>query len=105
MEDKGFRNCINCIRSINGNFTIPSRQNVADRLPNVAAQARANLYNILQNQCNYYSASSDLWTSRNKDAYISFTIHYLIEDFRMKSWLLEVKHIPGKHTEIAIASE
>ena len=105
VEDKGFRRYVDYIKSIRGSIKVPSRQVIAERVPAVTSHARSILHQKLQNQCKFYSASSDIWTLRAKDSYISFTIHYITDDFFMKSWLLEVRHLPGKHTGIAIASE
>ncbi|EGZ17806.1 hypothetical protein PHYSODRAFT_499600, partial [Phytophthora sojae] len=58
---------------------------------------------VSDDECDFYSASSDIWTSIKCESFISLTVHYLDSLFNMKSWTLEVTSIPGKHDGEAIA--
>ena len=49
--------------------------------------------------------TSDLWTSRNNDAYISLTIHYVDKGFRLKRFLISCSPFPGQHTGQLIAEK
>jgi hypothetical protein len=44
------------------------------------------------------ACTSDIWSSKSMMAFMALTIHFLIEDFNMKSFTLEVEQIEGKHT-------
>eukprot|EP00741_Cyanophora_paradoxa_P008588 tig00000139_g8313.t1 len=46
--------------------------------------------------------TSDVWTSVARRAYISFTIHWLDEDFNLHSRCLEVKRFISPHTAVRI---
>ena len=62
------------------------------------------LRDIIANEAYYYCTTTDIWTSRMLTAFICFTIHYLTEDFTMKSWNIVVQKIPQKHTGDRIAN-
>ena len=46
--------------------------------------------------------TSDIWTTRNQDAFIDVTIHYVISSFELKNKLLDSKHFPERQTEYEI---
>ena len=48
-----------------------------------------------------FAMTTDIWSSRANDSYISYTFHYIVDDghdFIMKSHLLEVLEFPDSHT-------
>ncbi|XP_065642554.1 E3 SUMO-protein ligase ZBED1-like [Hydra vulgaris] len=46
--------------------------------------------------------TSDLWTSRAQDSYISWTFHAIDENWRLHHWTPHVQQFPGRHTGILI---
>lgn len=52
-----------------------------------------------------FSFTTDIWTSRAMDPYISFTVSYVTDQFRLKSFALENKHFPGSHTADRVLEE
>ncbi len=53
----------------------------------------------------FFSCTTDLWTSRARHAYVSLTVHYLNDNFRLCTHLLEVKEFDEAHTGFHIAEE
>ena len=49
-----------------------------------------------------FSFTTDIWTSRKMDAYISFTVAYLTSEFKLCTASLEQQQITGSHTADAI---
>jgi hypothetical protein len=47
--------------------------------------------------------TTDIWTSRNNDPFLSLTLHYVTKDFVLKKFSLEHKHLLGRHTGAYIA--
>ena len=45
-----------------------------------------------------YSFTTDLWTSRAQDPFISFCLSYVSPEFELKTFALENKPFPGEHT-------
>ena len=46
----------------------------------------------------YFSITTDIWSSQAKHNYIAVTIHYLTESFELQSHLIETKHFDEVHT-------
>ncbi|KAH7955965.1 hypothetical protein HPB52_005298 [Rhipicephalus sanguineus] len=44
------------------------------------------------------SLTSEMWTSRSNQSYISLTCHYLTSNFEMRSFALENRSVTGSHT-------
>ncbi|RLN96681.1 hypothetical protein BBJ28_00026154 [Nothophytophthora sp. Chile5] len=106
VEDPGFLNYVKFVNSVSKEVRIPSRQTVTTRIRSNAAELRASLSLRLaaKSECDYFSASSDIWTSMTAESYMSLTLHYVDENFNMNGWTLEVVSLPGKHDALSIGS-
>lgn len=102
-SDKYFRKYSRYINSVCGRVNIIKPWKTRERVEVIAAELRETLKEKVSAECDYYSASSDIWTSRSKLAFICLTLHYLDTLFKMHSWVLEVKLLPGKHDAYHIA--
>ncbi|KAI2646843.1 E3 SUMO-protein ligase ZBED1 [Labeo rohita] len=51
----------------------------------------------------YFATTTDLWSSRTMEPYMSLTIHYIDGDFTIKSRWLQTSFFPQDHTGDAIA--
>lgn len=54
-------------------------------------------------QSNYFSATSDIWSSIGLFPYISLTVHYVSVDWTLESRVLETYPMPEDHTGVNIA--
>ncbi|MBN3296944.1 ZBED1 protein, partial [Amia calva] len=54
-------------------------------------------------QVDFYTSTTDLWSSRTTEPYMSFTVHFLTEDFELKTHCLGVVYFPESHTSEIIA--
>jgi hypothetical protein len=91
------------LNRVRGRVLVPKAWKIRERVGVIAENIREALKEELGLECEFYSASSDIWTGRNKAAFICCTIHYVDREFRMHNWVLEVKSLPGKHDANAIA--
>ena len=53
-------------------------------------------------QVDYMGMTTDMWTSRSKDGYISITAHYISP--QMMHHNLQSSHFPGTHSALNIAT-
>lgn len=51
----------------------------------------------------YFATTTDLWSSRTMEPYMSLTIHYIDGNFAMKSRCLQTSFFPQDHTGESIA--
>jgi hypothetical protein len=57
---------------------------------------------IIKSNINYFSATTDVWSSRTTDSFMAITLHGLTDNFSMINLTLEVKPLQGKHTGTSI---
>ncbi len=53
--------------------------------------------------CDGLGASTDMWTSRSNDCYMSSTIHFINKHFELKKFVLACQPFNGQHTAAALA--
>ncbi len=100
MTNPGFANMI---RSLDKRYVIPSRTYFSQvAIPGLYDKCKAQVETELS-QVKYYAATTDLWSSRTTEPYISLTIHFIDEDFQLKSRCLQTAFFPEDHTSENIA--
>ncbi len=99
VEGRGFRELMALLEP---QYQVPSRttfsRSVIPDLYNKVRRSAAT--EILEDFADIpaYSFSTDLWTSRAQDPFISFCLSYISPDFELKMKPLENKPFPGEHT-------
>ena len=56
----------------------------------------------IHREMNYFSTTTNLWSSRRMTALMALTLHYLTEDFQMRDFTLEASPVEGNHTSTMI---
>lgn len=51
----------------------------------------------------FFSSTTDLWSSRTLHPYMSYTIHYIDQEWEMRSYCLQTAFLPSDHTGDNIA--
>jgi hypothetical protein len=52
----------------------------------------------LQNDVKYFSATTDIWSSKTMESFMALTLHALTEDFEVINLMLAVDPLRGRHT-------
>ena len=68
----------------------------------IADPIKEQLCKELESQ--YLALTTDLWTSNATEAYLTVTAHYIDDNWRMVSRVLQTHEMPERHTGINIAS-
>ena len=50
----------------------------------------------------YFAATTDMWSGRTREAFISLTVHYLTTDFTQRNFAVEVSPVRGRHIAVNI---
>ena len=68
---------------------------------------KAKKESILQelHSCRAFGFTTDMWTSRSTHSYVSFTVHFITDEYHLKHYLLETKEFTQSHTAQNIAEE
>jgi hypothetical protein len=79
-------------------YTLPGRKYFSQTaVPSMYNSARERLKSELMSEMEYFALTSDLWSSRTSDPYMSLTVHYIDSKWNLKAWCLETHFTPEDH--------
>lgn len=96
----GFKNLI---LTLDKRYRIPSRTFFTQAIQNMYLKCRKKVEAELK-EVKYYATTTDMWSSRTTEPYQSLTVHFICEDFELKSRCLQTSYFPTDHTGENIAS-
>ena len=83
---------------------IPHRKTFTERtLPAMYSSLRENCIRPLVSSAKHFALTTDCWTSRADQAFIGVTIHFITEDFQLKSFALTNEELPVSHNAANLA--
>ncbi|KAL4126349.1 hypothetical protein QTP88_010571 [Uroleucon formosanum] len=94
VENKGFRSFISTIEPL---YSIPLRKSITTRIEKMYIDKSKSIKNIIEN-INYISLTTNGWTSRAIDSYLTFTAHYFYDNWKLYSVTLSIEEIQESHT-------
>ena len=101
VEDSGFRAFINVL---DPRYVPPSRRSIMrEHLPQLYASTKGKLMDELA-KIEWCSLSTDLWTSRAAEGYLTLTCHYITCEWQLRSIVLETTNVSVRHTSENLAS-
>ncbi|KAI2644978.1 zinc finger BED domain-containing 1-like protein [Labeo rohita] len=100
VAKEGFKKMI---RTLDRRYVIPSRTYfsqvaIKELYEKCKSKIEAELSHV-----EYYATTTDLWSSRTTEPYMSLTVHFITEDFELKSRCLQTAFFPESHTAENIA--
>ncbi|XP_069800972.1 E3 SUMO-protein ligase ZBED1-like [Dendropsophus ebraccatus] len=100
VEHKGFKRLM---KTIDRRYIVPSRKYFSQTaIPNMYQTFRKKVSDELKT-VHYFAATSDLWSSRTMEPYLSFTVHYIDDEWKLQNRCLETAYFPVDHTSEMIA--
>ena len=101
VEKEGFRQMVKVFDS---RYQLTSRNYFSHTaIPTLYTNVRDHVIEDLH-QAHFFSATTDLWSSVGIEPYISFTIHYIDDSWKLRSKCLQTLFMPQDHTGLNIAS-
>ncbi|GFR84459.1 zinc finger BED domain-containing protein 4 [Elysia marginata] len=102
VEDKWFRNLL---RILDSRYQLPSRRTVTRTLlPELYKQEKARVKGLLDTS-DSVSLTTDIWTSRRTQAFITVTAHFVSNDWKLHSVVLATVRMTESHTAVNIKDE
>ena len=91
----GFKNLL---RTLDRRFQIPSRTYFSQvAIPQLYTESREKVVTELKN-VDYYATTTDMWSSRTTEPYLSLTVHFVNDNFELKSRCLQIHaYFPTDH--------
>ena len=101
VERKGFRQMLHVL---DPRYNLPSRRHFTDiEIPRLFSKIKNEVLCTLK-KSKYYAGTTDLWTSTANHPYLSFTIHFIDNDWKLQSFCLDTVPLFDDHTGQNIAN-
>ena len=99
VEDEGFQSLLHVL---NPRYQLPSRKSTMRMLPEAYNKKVGEIKKEIS-QVSHVALTSDLWTSRTTESYITITCHFLSATWQLRSLVLETLKFNLNHTAEHIA--
>ena len=100
VDGTGFNQLLNCVEP---GYVVPSRTFVMNSLKQRYAAMKHTLQESFR-LCDNLALTTDIWTSRTTQAYVTITAHYITEEWKIQSYVLCTCEMAERHTSINIAT-
>ena len=102
VENRAFRQLLH---KMDPRYTIVSRKHMTyNLLPELYNSEKVKLLDKLK-QVDHVSVTTDCWTSRTVDPYMTVTVHFVDQNWQINSRVLSTTKVEGSHTGEKIADE
>ena len=93
VEKQGFKKLI---KILDPRYVLPGRKYFSHTaLPKMYAECREKVEEALQRDLTYFASTTDLWSSRTSEPYISLTIHYIDKEWNLQNKCLQTSFLAG----------
>lgn len=100
VENEGFKKLIGVL---DPRYELPGRKHFSlTALPQLYAECREMVERQLQT-VSFFATTSDMWSSRTSEPYMSLTIHFIDKDWNLQSKALQTAYFPEDHKGEVIA--
>ncbi|XP_035234690.1 zinc finger BED domain-containing protein 1-like [Anguilla anguilla] len=100
VEKQGFKKLMSVI---DAKYALPGRKYYSKKsLPQLYAECRGKLEEQLRN-VTHFTTTTDMWSSRTSEPYMSLTIHYVDKEWNLQSRCLQTAYSLDDHTAEIIA--
>ncbi|GAA6081512.1 zinc finger BED domain-containing protein 1-like [Tachysurus ichikawai] len=105
VERSGFKHLVKTLdRSEVKRYTVPSQSHFSKTaLPDMYKTCWKNVAELKNVQ--HFAATSDLWSSRTMDPFLSLTLHYIDDDWKLHQRCCETAYFPADHMADMIAQD
>jgi len=102
VDKPGFRTMV---QTFNPRYQLPTRKHFTKvAVPALVSDVKGTIQEKIQSkQVDYFSATTDLWTSAAGHPYMTFTVHFINDNWELKSHCLQTHYLPVDHTGTNIA--
>ena len=97
VEDKGFNKFVHLL---DPKYQLPSRRSLMRKMPAKYDVVRQEVKDEL-NHASAVCLTTDIWTSRISQSYMTVTCHFIDNSWQLKSYVLETFHLKTQQKNIA----
>ena len=100
VEKPGFRSMI---KKLDSRYEIPSRAHFSRSIiPDLYTSTKQKVTQEIAG-LKFFAATTDMWSSIGMIPYMSFTLHFINEEWQLKSFVLSTSYLPKNHTAEVLA--
>ncbi|XP_076284838.1 E3 SUMO-protein ligase ZBED1-like [Lasioglossum baleicum] len=104
VQQKGFRELLSAAEP---RYQIPcrttfSRSVIPEMYKKRRKEVQEEIYADMHNGTTVFALTTDGWTSRAVQSYLSLTLHYTTTNFEIRRYMLNLHYLPKSHTSIYI---
>ncbi|XDV25933.1 hypothetical protein PO909_029757 [Leuciscus waleckii] len=101
VEKEGFKQMI---KTLDPRYEMPSRKYFSQvAIPNLYQKHRAKIETDLATVL-HFAATTDMWSSRTMEPYLSLTVHFISDEWVLLSHCLQTSYFPDDHTGELLAA-
>ena len=102
VDKPGFRAML---YKFNPRFQLPTRKHFTKvAIPSLVSQVRDKIEGLIAGrELEYFSTTTDLWTSVSGDPYITLSCHFIDSNWVIKTYCLQTHYLLEDHTAINIS--
>ena len=94
------------LRAFEPRYVPPDRKTITQHyIPGMYKRERTKIMNAMAQGVEYYASTTDAWTSRATESYVTHTVHYINKIWKLCSHLLETAELQEEHSAINLADE
>ncbi|XP_051567264.1 E3 SUMO-protein ligase ZBED1-like [Myxocyprinus asiaticus] len=102
VQNVGFKRLIH---TLDARYDLPSRKYFSNTtIPHMYSECRQRIAAELKHG-EFFATTSDFWSSRTAELYLSLTIHFIDDDWKLKSACFQTNYCPEDHTGELIAHD
>ncbi|KAK9523273.1 hypothetical protein VZT92_019675 [Zoarces viviparus] len=91
------------VKTLDPRYVMPGRKYFSKTaIPMLYEQHRSKLEAELRKVA-HFSTTTDLWSSRTMEPYLSITVHFISDDWELRNHCLQTSYFPDDHTGEIIA--
>ena len=101
VSGDGFRQLLNTIEP---GYQVPSHTHITKICRQIFQTTKEELRKTLEGQP-HVALTTDIWTSRATQAYLTITAHFITAEWKMGSAVLQTQEMPERHTGVHISEK
>ena len=102
VDGGGFQQLLHYIEP---GYKVPSKPFITTTCHRLYTSMKESLLEILSSTDVHVAITTDSWTSRAIQSYLTVTAHYITSDWKLESKVLQTREMPERHTALNIAEK
>jgi len=95
VESKYFIDYTNLLKK---NYKLPNRKQLRDNIDKLYLESTEKMISLINKNNSNFSISTDIWKANTNKSYLGLKLHYIDDEFVLKTYTIAFKYISESHT-------